>query len=77
MRELLPSLKLIRGSVLRTLLLGFFFFVFHQVMLWVMTRALLGKPMSLDLARVALEGGLNAIVGVALFLFLDRLRERA
>ena len=30
-----------------------------------------------DLASVAVEGVLNAIVGVALFLFLDRLRERA
>jgi len=59
------------------LLLGFFFYVFHQVMFWVMTRALLGKPMSLNLPQVAMEGVLNAIVGVALFLFLDRLRERA
>jgi rod shape-determining protein MreD len=59
------------------LLLGFFFYVFHQVMVWVMTRALLGQSMNLNLAGVAVEGVLNAIVGVALFLFLDRLRERA
>lgn len=59
------------------LLLGFFFYVFHQVMFWVMTRALLGKPMTIDLASTAANGVLNAIVGVALFLFLDRLRQRA
>ena len=59
------------------LLLGFFFYVFHQLMFWVMTRALLGKPMSLDLATTAVEGVLNAIVGVVLFLFLDSLRERS
>jgi rod shape-determining protein MreD len=59
------------------LLLCFFFYLFHQLMYWVMTRALLGKPMPLDLADAAIKGVLNAIVGVALFMFLDRLRESA
>jgi rod shape-determining protein MreD len=59
------------------LLLGTFFFVFHQVLLWLMTRALLGQPMLLDWRRTAVEGVLNGFVGVALFLFLDRLRQRA
>jgi rod shape-determining protein MreD len=59
------------------LLLCFFFYLFHQLMFWVMTRALLGKPLPLDLPDAAIKGGLNALVGVALFVFLDRLRERA
>jgi rod shape-determining protein MreD len=59
------------------LLLGFFFFLFHQFLYWVMTRALLGQNMTFDLARTAVVGLLNAIVGVALFALLDRLRERA
>jgi rod shape-determining protein MreD len=58
------------------LLLGSFFYVFHQVVYWIMTRALLGRPMVLDWARTGVEGVLNGIVGVALFLFLDRLRQR-
>jgi len=58
------------------LLLGWFFFIFHQVVFWVMTRALLGRPLVLDWARTGIEGLLNGIVGVALFLFLDRLRQR-
>jgi len=59
------------------LLLGSFFYVFHQVMYWVMTRALLGRPMILDWPRTGMEAVLNGIVGVALFHFLDRLRERS
>jgi len=59
------------------LLLGFFFFIFHQFLYWVMTRALLGQDMTFDLARTAVVGLLNAIVGVALFALLDRLRERS
>jgi rod shape-determining protein MreD len=57
------------------LLLCLFFYVFHRFLFWVMTRALLGKPMTLDLPGALIEGVLNAIVGVALFLFLDRLRS--
>jgi rod shape-determining protein MreD len=59
------------------LLLCFFFYLFHQLMIWVMTRALLGQQAILIWPNVAVEGVLNALVGVALFLFLDRLRERA
>jgi len=59
------------------MLLCFFFFIFHQLMLWVMTRALLGQEAVLMWPGMAIEGALNAIVGVTLFLFLDRLREQA
>jgi len=58
------------------LVLCFFFYLFHQLMVWVMTRALLGQPAVLIWPGMAVEGALNAAVGVTLFLFLDRLRER-
>ena len=50
---------------------------FAKSSVWVMTRALLGQDATLIWPSMAMEGALNAIVGVALFLFLDRLRERA
>jgi rod shape-determining protein MreD len=59
------------------LLLGFLFYMFHQFFYWVMARALLSQQLALDLPRTAVVGLLNAVVGVALFAFLDRLRERA
>lgn len=59
------------------LLLGFFFFLFHQFLYWVMARALLGHQLTFDLPLTAVLGLLNAVVGVALFHLLDKLRERA
>ena len=59
------------------LLLVFFFFVFHQFFYWVMVRALLGQPLAFDVERTLILGLLNALVGVSLFHFLDKLRERA
>ena len=59
------------------LLLCFLFYAFHQFFYWVMARALLSQQVALDLPRTAALGLLNAIVGVALFAFLDKLRERA
>jgi rod shape-determining protein MreD len=59
------------------LLLAFFFFVFHQFFYWVMARALLGQQLAFELQRTLLIGLLNAIVGISLFHFLDRLRETA
>jgi len=57
------------------LLLGFFFFFFHQFFSWVLTRALLDQQVDFDLQRTAVLGILNAIVALFLFHFLDRLRE--
>ncbi len=57
------------------MLLVFFFYVFHQFFYWVMVQALLGKPMTLDVPRTLLLALLNALVGVSLFHFLDKLRE--
>ena len=57
------------------LLLGFFFFFFHQFFSWVLARGLLGQQLDFDPARTMELGLLNAIVGLFLFHFLDRLRE--
>ncbi len=59
------------------LVLCFFFYVFHEVLYWVMARALLGQMLTLELQRTLVQGLLNAVVGVSLFHFLDRLRESA
>ena len=57
------------------LLLGYFFFFFHQFFSWVLARALLGQQVDFDLQRTMMLGLLNAVVGLFLFHFLDRLRE--
>jgi rod shape-determining protein MreD len=57
------------------LLLCFFFYVLHQFLYWVIARALLSQQLVLDLQHTALLGLLNAVVGVALFAFLDKLRD--
>jgi len=57
------------------LLLGFFFFFFHQFFTWVLFRALLGQQDNFDLQQTAVLGVLNAVVALFLFHFLDRLRE--
>jgi rod shape-determining protein MreD len=54
--------------------LVFFFFVFHQFLYWVMARALLGQQLAFEIQRMLILGVLNAVVGVSLFHFLDRLR---
>ena len=59
------------------ILLGFFFYFFHQCLYWVMQRALLGHQVGFEVQRTLVLGFLNAVVGLALFHFLDRLRERA
>ncbi len=62
---------------LMRLVLSFFFFVFHQTFYWVMERALLGHQPAFEMRRWLLLGLLNALVGISLFHFLDRLRETA
>jgi rod shape-determining protein MreD len=59
------------------ILLAFFFFVFHQFFYWVMARALLGRQDLFDLRQTLIIGLLNAVVGVTLFHFLDKLRQTA
>ena len=64
------------NSLIR-LLLAFFFFVFHQFFYWVMARALLSQQVAFEVQKTLLVGLLNAVVGVSLFHFLDKLRETA
>ena len=59
------------------LLLTYFFYFFHQFLYWVLVRGLLGKPVGFEWQRTLVLGILNAAVGVALFHFLDRLKEPA
>jgi rod shape-determining protein MreD len=59
------------------LLLGFFFYFFHQFFYWLLSRALLGRQFAFEIQRTMILGLLNAFVGLALFHFLDRLKERA
>ncbi|MFN7994487.1 MAG: rod shape-determining protein MreD [Bryobacteraceae bacterium] len=59
------------------LMLTFFFYVFHQLLYWVLSRGLLGEQIAFETQRTLVLGLLNAAVGITLFHFLDRLRERA
>ncbi|HLK68472.1 MAG TPA: rod shape-determining protein MreD [Bryobacteraceae bacterium] len=59
------------------LLLSFFFYLFQQVMYWVLARALLGQQLAFEVQKTLLLGVLNAVVGVSVFHFLDKLRETA
>lgn len=58
-------------------LLAFFFFLFHQMFVWLLTRALLGQPMELQIPQTVILGFLNAVVAIPLFLILDKLRSEA
>jgi rod shape-determining protein MreD len=55
--------------------LTFFFFLFHQLFYWLMVRALLGQQLAFDVQKTLVLGLLNAVVGVSLFHFLDKLRK--
>jgi rod shape-determining protein MreD len=59
------------------LLLAFFSFLFHQFFYWVLARALLNQQLAFEWQKTLLVGMLNAVVGVSLFHFLDKLRETA
>jgi rod shape-determining protein MreD len=56
--------------------LGFFFFVFHQLFYWVLARALLGEQVTFQVQQTFFVGLLNAAVAVPLFHVLDKLKER-
>lgn len=59
------------------LLLAFFSFLFHQFLYWVLARALLNQQLAFEWQKTLIVGVLNAVVGVSLFHFLDKLRETA
>ncbi|MGD0497173.1 MAG: rod shape-determining protein MreD [Bryobacteraceae bacterium] len=62
-------------NVVMRLLLAYFFFVFHQFFYWVLARALLRQQLAFEVERTLVVGLLNALVGIALYHFLDKLRE--
>jgi rod shape-determining protein MreD len=53
-----------------------FFYLFHQMLYWIMVRALLGQPGEFDPRREVILGFLNAAVALPLFRLLDKLKER-
>jgi rod shape-determining protein MreD len=68
------GMKLDVDNVLMRFILAFFFYVFHQAFYWVMEHALLSRQSPFDLMGWLGLGLLNALVGAALFHFLDKLR---
>lgn len=58
------------------MILGFFFFVFHHFLYWILAQALLGQEASFAAGRVLLFGVINAAVAIPFFALLDRLRVR-
>jgi rod shape-determining protein MreD len=56
------------------LVLGFFFFFFHQIFYWVLSRALLGEALEFDVQRTLVVAALNALVAVPLYHILDKLK---
>jgi len=55
--------------------LGFLFFVCHEVLHWVLRRALLGEAISIGILSTFLAGVVNGALAVLLFHLLDKLRE--
>jgi len=58
------------------LLACFVFYVFHQFLFWLISRALLDKLVAFDWPQTLILSGFNAVVGLALFHFLDKLKDR-
>jgi rod shape-determining protein MreD len=58
------------------LVLCFIFYLFHQFFFWLLQRSLLDQPAVFLLQRNVLLAVINAIIGVFLFHFLDKLRKR-
>ncbi|HVO97940.1 MAG TPA: rod shape-determining protein MreD [Bryobacteraceae bacterium] len=68
------SLRVDVGNPLLRLVLGFFFFFFHQLLYWVMARAMLGEALDFEAPQALVLAMLNAIVAVFLYQLLDRLK---
>jgi rod shape-determining protein MreD len=50
------------------------FYMFHQFLYWVLQRAVLDQAVVFDLPGEAILAVVNALIGAALFHFLDKLR---
>lgn len=55
--------------------LCFIFYLFHQFFYWVLQRSLLDQPAVLQIDRELILALINALIGVVLFHFLDKLRK--
>jgi rod shape-determining protein MreD len=71
------GMRLDVDHVVLRLLLAFFAYIFHEIVYWVLLRALLAQMVPLEWQRMLVQGVFNAVVGVSLYHFLDRLREPA
>ena len=69
------GIRLDVDNVVIRFLLAYFFFVFHQFFYWVLARALLRQPLAFEVERTVVVGLLNAVVGIAVYHFLDKLRQ--
>jgi rod shape-determining protein MreD len=61
---------------LMRMLIAFFFYFFHQLFYWVLSRALLGQQIDFEVPRTLVLSVLNAVVALSVFHFLDKLKER-
>jgi rod shape-determining protein MreD len=52
------------------------FYMFHQFLYWVLQRAVMDQAVAFDLPGEAILAVVNALIGAALFHFLDKLRIR-
>jgi rod shape-determining protein MreD len=68
------GMRLDVDNVLMRFLVALFFYVFHQLWYWVMEHMLLNQQSPFDMPAWLGLGVLNALVGAALFHFLDKLR---
>ena len=58
------------------MVLCFIFYLFHQFFFWLLQRSLLDQPAIFDLQTSLVLAVINALIGVALFHFLDKLRRK-
>lgn len=63
----------VENSFIR-LVLGFFFYFFHQFFYWVLARALLGEAILFEPQQTLVLAALNAAVAAPLYHVLDKLR---
>lgn len=71
------SLRFDVESPLLRLTVTFALFLLHQTGYWAVARFLVGQTLELQLPQMAIQGFLNALISIPLYLVLDRLRVEA
>ena len=69
------SLRFDIDNPVARLIVAFFFYFFHQVLYWVLGRALIGTPLEFSPAQTLLLAVMNGAVAVPLFHLLDKLKD--